>query len=45
MQNEQAVFRNIHVIYAYMYIIKTNEKEGMNLKESKEGCVRGFGGK
>lgn len=36
--------QNIY-LYAHVHAIIIGEKEATNLKESKEGCVRGFKGR
>lgn len=40
-QIEQVIIR---VAHTYMHTVKTDEKEFMNLKESKEGHMKGFRG-
>ena len=38
LQNRLVIFRNIYV-YKYLPTIKFSQKEAMNLKWSKEGCI------
>ena len=51
IQIEQAILNNMYMCmymcYAYMYthITIINEKEAMNLKEIKLGCMEGFRGR